>query len=180
MTALNPQTQQLSSAINPEAAQVDNFRSTSAAFSAVSGVLGGFAITLLVLVMSPDFLPGDTEFKELTLAVLMFAAFCYVGSASFLSNVMNPLMDFSDDTRQGGFSFGIMLFHLGNMSLSVIVFLLSYQLSILVAFWTSVVIVTIACIVGLINIFLINILTGIIIVILAVGGVWGAFEYLPP
>jgi hypothetical protein len=108
---------------------VDDFRATATAFSQVSGLLGGFSITILVLALSKDFLTNQPALKDWIIGLLLFAAFIYVASASFLANSMNALVLKKFETRKQTFSFAIGLFHLANLLLGATMIILVYQFS---------------------------------------------------
>ena len=100
--------------------------SVAVAFSAVSGVLGGFCITILVLALT---LPNATTSRRIDwlAAVIMSAAAIYITSAGYLVNAHNTLVH-SFQSRRRNFSRGILLFHLGNLFLSVSFILIAYPL----------------------------------------------------
>jgi hypothetical protein len=107
----------------------DDFRATAAAFSQVSGLLGGFCMTILVLVLPKDFLQDQPNAKNWIVGLILFAAFLYVASASFLANSMNSLVIKKVEQRVGTFSFAILLFHLANLLLGITLIILVYQFS---------------------------------------------------
>jgi hypothetical protein len=119
------------------------------AFSAVSGVLGGFCITIFVLALTliPSGSPVPRRIDWLA-AVFMFASAVYITSAGYLANAQNTLVH-PNRIRRGVFAFGILLFHIGNLLLSVGFILIAYPLRI--TFVVSIIVCVFACYVAFIN-----------------------------
>lgn len=69
----------------------DDFRSTAAAFSQLSGVLGGFCITILVLVLDQGFLADHGGAKEVAIVLLLITGVLYTASSGLQANSMNSL-----------------------------------------------------------------------------------------
>jgi hypothetical protein len=129
---------------------MDDFRATATAFSQLTGVLGGFSMTILVLVL------GLTEerktARDWTVGLLLIAAVSYIVSSGFLANCMNvgvfsrwsnnPKEIFKVQRR--GFNNGITLFHIGNIFLPTAVFVTVYQESLLIGLIASIVILLLA------------------------------------
>jgi hypothetical protein len=132
---------------------MDDFRATATAFSQLTGVLGGFSMTILVLVLG---LIGENKVsRDWTVALLLVAATAYIFAAGLLANCMNvgvlatlskgriPVFQIQLRT----FSTGIRLFHLGNVFLPVAIVVTVYQESLLVGLIASIVIFLITFIV---------------------------------
>jgi hypothetical protein len=119
------------------------------AFSAVSGVLGGFCITIFVLALTLT--PAGSPVTRRTdwlAATFMFAAAVYITSAGYLANAQNTLVH-THSVRRGVFAFGILLFHVGNLLLSIGFILIAYPLR--VTFVVSIVVCVFASYVAFIN-----------------------------
>jgi hypothetical protein len=141
----------------------ENSRATATAFSQLTGVLGGFSITILVLVLGSSPLSAHQTARDWTVGLLLLAAVAYISSSGLLANSMNA--DFFmviakrrnlppssvPSIQQVAFGVGIALFHLGNIFLAAAVFIIVYQTSLLVGIIASIVIVIIATIVAIIN-----------------------------
>jgi hypothetical protein len=143
---------------------MENFRATATAFAQLTGVLGGFSITILVLVLSATSLESHKTARDWTVGLLLFAAVTYISSSGLLANSMNrdaflvlakkwgkPQSDVFL-IQQQAFNNGIMLFHAGNILLSAAIFIIVYQASLLVGIVVSIVIVFVVIIVVIINI----------------------------
>ncbi len=128
----------------------EDFRATATAFSQLAGVLGGFCFTILVLVLSPDFLEGS-EAKDWILGLLLLAAIAYILSSSMLANSMNALVLKTLRSRRRVFLIGIFLSNLGHILLSVTITLLVYQFSSTVGVIAAVIILLIALVNALLN-----------------------------
>lgn len=128
----------------------DDFRATAAAFSQVSGLLGGFSITILVLVLPKDFLQGQAA-KDWIVGLLLLTAFLYVASASFLANSLNALVLKIIEARKRAFTFGIVLFHFANLLLGSTLAVLVYQFSFLVGLIAMILIGMVIIFVAFIN-----------------------------
>jgi hypothetical protein len=143
-----------SSSIDPPDFPAEYFRSTAAAFSQVAGVLGGFCITVLVLVLPPEFLKENPSTKDWVIGLLLLAVFSYIASASILANSMNAPLPWMKtlEARINAFSWGISLFHSGNLLLAVVLLLLVYSVSRTVGFIAIVIVLALTVIVILRNI----------------------------
>ena len=119
------------------------------AFSAVSGVLGGFCITIFVLALTltPNGSPVTRRIDWLA-ATFMLAAIVYITSAGYLANAQNTLVH-ARPVRRGVFGFGILLFHVGNLLLSIGFILIAYPLRI--TFVVSIIVCIFASCVAVIN-----------------------------
>lgn len=118
----------------------EDFRATASAFSQLAGVLAGFCFTILVLLLSPDFLKSSSV-KDWVLGLLLFAAFSYVLSSSFLANSMNSLLIKRVEIRSRVFHIGMLLCEAGHFLLATTLTILVYQLSSTVGMIAAVVIV---------------------------------------
>ena len=56
---------------NTEKTGAENFRATATAFSQLTGVLGGFSITILVLVLNPSLLGAHKTARDWTIGLLL-------------------------------------------------------------------------------------------------------------
>jgi hypothetical protein len=63
---------------------MDDFRATAAAFSQLTGVLGGFCITVLVLVLDSTSLSESKTAQDWVVGLLLFAALFYIYSSGIL------------------------------------------------------------------------------------------------
>lgn len=135
--------------MEPEAAE--DFRATANAFSHLSGVLGGFCFTVLVLVLSPDFLSGSTHLKDWVLGLLLIAAFFYVLSASFLANSTNSFLMKRVKTRRRVFDAGVLLQNAAHVILSATLTIVVYQYSSTVGMVAAVVILLLTLLNGILN-----------------------------
>ncbi len=119
----------------------EDFRATATAFSQLSGVLGGFGFTILVLVLSPDFLKNSSTAKDWVIGLLLLAALAYVISSSFLANSMNSLFIKRAELRRSVFDLGLILSNIAHVILAVSLTVLVYQFSSTVALIAAVTIV---------------------------------------
>ena len=141
----------------------ENTRATATAFSQLTGVLGGFSITILVLVLGSSPLSTHKTARDWTVGLLLLAAVAYISSSGLLANSMNADTftliaarrhkppSYVSSTQQGAFGIGIALFHIGNIFLAAAVFIIVYQTSLWVGIIASIVIVLIVIIVVIIN-----------------------------
>ena len=60
----------------------------AAAFSSVSGVLGGFSMTLVVLALSPQVISSDIS-KDWIVATILLSAGLYIYASSIFANAMS-------------------------------------------------------------------------------------------
>ena len=130
----------------------EDFRATATAFSALSGVLGGFCFTILVLVLSPDFLNKNVEVKDWALGLLLMAALSYVVSASFLANSMNAPLVKSLNLRKRIFDVGVLLQNIAHILLGSTLTLLVYQFSSTVGTIAAIVIVVVVLVNAAMNV----------------------------
>ena len=120
------------------------------AFFQVSGLLGGFCVTILVLALTPSVFPTGANIDWLT-ATLLLASGVFIASAGILANAQNTLV-LEHRVRLAAFAWGIVLFHVANMLLSVAFILIAYQFPLPVTHITAVIICVFAGIVALVNI----------------------------
>jgi hypothetical protein len=109
--------------------RVKNISSAAAAFSQVTGVLGGFGVTIVVLALNPSTFPNGNG-KDWIVGVVMLGAAIYITASGILANAMT----FEDQRmRNSVFNLGIFLFHLGNLVLCVGILLTTFQFPMFVA-----------------------------------------------
>jgi hypothetical protein len=139
---------------------IEDFRATATAFSQLAGVLGGFSMAILVLLLS--LLRSNETARDWTVGLLLFAATAYIYSSGLLANSMNVVVLArwcSQDRREiftlqrRVFNSGIRLFHVGNMLLPIAIVITVYQASLWVGVIASVAIFLLAMRVVTINIF---------------------------
>jgi hypothetical protein len=134
---------------------MDDFRATATAFSQLTGVLGGFSMTILVLVLG---LAGENKTaRDWTVALLLVTATAYIFAAGLLANCMNvgvfaKLSNTNSriaifQIQRSAFSNGILLFHVGNFFLPIAIVITVYQESLLVGLIASIAIFLLAAIV---------------------------------
>jgi hypothetical protein len=136
---------------------MEDFRATATAFSQLTGVLGGFSMTILVLILG--LLEENKTARDWTVALLLLAATAYIFSSGILANSMNvgvaakwtnhPKEIRSFQRRV--FRSGIGLFHIGNTFLPVAIVITVYQESLWIGLVASIVIVLLAARVVAIN-----------------------------
>ncbi len=123
---------------------MDDFRATATAFSQLTGVLGGFSMTILVLVLT---LSNEGKgARDWTVALLLIGAMAYICAAGILANSMNAgrFARLSRNSRtvlqyqHDAFNIGIMLFHIGNIFLPIAIVVTVYQESLLVGLIASI------------------------------------------
>jgi hypothetical protein len=100
-------------AIN-ETARIDDMSAPAAAFSQVSGVLGGFCITIVVLALSPSVI-GNIVNKDRVVALVLLAGGLYIISSGTLANAMSFKKGYFQNKV---FNFGILSFHIANIVLA--------------------------------------------------------------
>jgi hypothetical protein len=136
---------------------MEDFRATATAFSQLTGVLGGFSMTILVLILA--LLEENKTARDWTVALLLLAATAYIFSSGVLANSMNvgafAKWNFHPkeirSVQQRVFRFGIGLFHIGNTFLPVAIVITVYQESLWIGLVASIVIVLLAATVVAIN-----------------------------
>lgn len=106
-----------------------NFCATATAFSAAAGVLGGFSITVLVLVLPADFLKDSPHIKDCCVGLILMAAFLYVTACLLLANSMNSMMLTDARVRLQAFTNGIRLLHVANIGLASSLTILTLEFS---------------------------------------------------
>jgi hypothetical protein len=122
---------------------IEDLRATATAFSQLTGVLGGFSITILVLILG--LLGENKAARDWTVALLLFAATAYIYRSGILANSMNvsalaragshPMQ--IRETQQHVFNHGIEAFHVGNIFLPAAVVVTVYQESLWVGLAAS-------------------------------------------
>jgi hypothetical protein len=122
----------------------------SGAFSSVSGVLGGFCITIVVLALTPNVIEHPKG-RDLIAATLLAAAAIYIASAGILANAQNTLF-LTHQIRRGAFITGIVLFHVANMVLSLGLVFIAFQFQLPATKVVSIIICAFATLVALANI----------------------------
>jgi hypothetical protein len=131
---------------------MEDFRATATAFSQLTGVLGGFSMTILVLVLGLT--TENKAARDWTVALLLVASTAYIFAAGLLANCMNVgvLARLSGrvpvfQVQRSVFNNGIRLFHLGNIFLPVGIIVTVYQESLLVGLIASIAVFLLAFIV---------------------------------
>jgi hypothetical protein len=94
--------------------RTDDMRPAAGAFTQVAGALGGFAITIMVLLLSNRDAAKDL-LSDVTVAVLLLAGFGYIFSSSVFANSTTYR---SNTTVNGVFNVGVSYFHVANMLLA--------------------------------------------------------------
>jgi len=109
--------------------RVKDISSAAAAFSQVTGILGGFGVTIVVLALSPGTLPNSNG-KDWIVGVVLLGATIYITSSGILANAMT----FEDQRMSSAaFNLGIFLFHLGNLALCIGILLTTFQITMFVS-----------------------------------------------
>ena len=109
--------------------RVKDISSAAAAFSQVTGILGGFAVTIVVLALSPGAFQ-DGAGKDWIVGIVLLGAAIYITASGLLANAMT----FEDPRMSGSvFNVGIFLFHLGNLMLCVGILLTTFQIQMLIS-----------------------------------------------
>ncbi|ACC84430.1 hypothetical protein GNF10_00575 [Nostoc sp. UCD121] len=123
---------------------------TAGAFSSVSGVLGGFSITLVVLALTPGTIASNSG-KDWIVALVLLSAGLYIYSSGIFANSIS----YKDEkVKQKVFKSALVLFHLSNLLLSVGLLLLTFQFPLLYAARiAAMIIVFFAFVVAAINFF---------------------------
>lgn len=128
---------------------MEDFRAKATAFSQLTGVLGGFSLTILVLVLGLD---ENKTARDWTVGLLLLAATAYIFASGYLANSMNvgALAKRQGDRRkirafQGTvFNIGIGMFHTGNVLLPIAILITVSEESLRVGLAASIVIVLLA------------------------------------
>ena len=101
----------------------------AAAFSSVSGVLGGFSMTLVVLALSPQVISSDIS-KDWIVATILLSAGLYIYASSIFANAMS----FEDRAvKYHVFNSALKSFHIANLLSSLGLLLLTVQFQLLMA-----------------------------------------------
>ncbi|CAA9574773.1 MAG: hypothetical protein AVDCRST_MAG88-2712 [uncultured Thermomicrobiales bacterium] len=120
----------------------DDHRGAAAAFSQLSGVLGGFCITIVVLVLDESFLQAHGTEKNWAITLLLLAGVIYIASSGILANSMNSPVFIRRLMRRGRsldglfalqrevFGNGIALFLVGNVLLAAALTVILFQYSV--------------------------------------------------
>ena len=145
-------------------AYIEDFRASATAFSQLTGVLGGFSMTILVLVLDSSLLESHKSARDWIAGLLLLAAAIYICASGLLANSMNVGAFRFVAMRHGGspkgifraqqraFNVGIGLFHAGNVLLSSGMVVTVYQASLPVGSVASVAIFLTAALVVSVNI----------------------------
>jgi hypothetical protein len=128
----------------------EDFRATAMAFSQLAGVLGGFSITILVLVLS--FLSKNKDASDWSVALLLLASTSYIYGSGMFANSMNvrAIARTSrhpadiDSVQVSTFRSGLWGFHIGNVLLPVAIVIIVFQESL----WIGVVASIMMCFVA--------------------------------
>ncbi len=121
----------------------------AAAFSSVSGVLGGFSMTLVVLALSPQVISSDTS-KDWIVAIILLSAGLYIYASGIFANAIS----FKDKSvKYHVFNSALTSFHIANLLSSLGLLLLTFQFHLLVAKIAAASIALLAFRVAIINIF---------------------------
>lgn len=129
---------------------MEDFRAKATAFSQLTGVLGGFSMTILVLVVG--LLGENKAARDWTVALLLLAATAYIYASGTLANSMNAstLGRASAHPRevriiQGRvFNYGIGAFHVGNFFLPAAIVITVYQEALWIGLAASVIVFLLA------------------------------------
>ena len=124
---------------------MEDFRATATAFSQLSGVLGGFSITILVLILS--FLSENKVARDWSAALLLLAGTSYIYGSGMFANSMNvgALSRISRHPREVRsiqnrvFWTGLWGFHMGNVFLPAAIVITVYQESLWVGVAASII-----------------------------------------
>lgn len=107
----------------------EDISAAAAAFSSVSGVLGGFSVTIVVLALSPSVILSNSG-KDWLVGIVLFSAGLYIYSSGIFANAIY----FGDkQTKRAAFELARKAFHLANIFLSLGLLLLTFQFPLLVA-----------------------------------------------
>jgi hypothetical protein len=121
----------------------------AAAFSSVSGVLGGFSMTLVVLALSPQVISSDIG-KDWIVAIILLSAGLYIYASGIFANAIS----FKDKAvKYHVFNSALTSFHIANLLSSLGLLLLTFQFNLLVAKIAAASIALLAFRVAIINIF---------------------------
>lgn len=121
---------------------------TAGAFSSVSGVLGGFSITLVVLALTPGTIASDIG-KDWIIALVLLSAGLYIYSSSIFANSIS----YKDQkVKYRVFKSALVLFHLSNLFLSAGILLLTFQFPLFVARIVAIIIAFFAFVVATLNV----------------------------
>jgi hypothetical protein len=121
----------------------------AAAFSSVSGVLGGFSMTLVVLALSPQVISSDIG-KDWIVAIILLSAGLYIYASGIFANAIS----FKDKVvKYHVFNSALASFHIANLLSSLGLLLLTFQFHLLIAKIAAASIALFAFRVAIINMF---------------------------
>jgi hypothetical protein len=101
----------------------------AAAFSSVTGVLGGFSITIVVLALTPGTIAINSS-KNWSVSLVLLSAGLYIYSSGIFANSIS----FEDKKiKYRVFTSALLLFHLSNLLLSIGILLITFQFPLFVA-----------------------------------------------
>lgn len=132
---------------------MEDFRASATAFSQLTGVLGGFSMTILVLVLS--LVQENKTARDWSAALLLLAATSYIYASGILANSMNvdalaQVASNSESMRNFQnriFTRGVIAFHTGNVLLPVAIVVTLYQESLWVGVAASIIMCLVAALV---------------------------------
>lgn len=138
---------------------MEDFRATATAFSQLTGVLGGFSITILVLILS--FSSDHKAARDWSVALLLLAGTSYIYGSGTFANSMNvralawPSMNPGEihSIQQNVFRTGLWGFHIGNVFLPAAIVIIIYQESLWIGVAASIIMSLVAARVVSINFF---------------------------
>lgn len=120
---------------------------TASAFSSVSGVLGGFSITLVVLGLTPGMISNDKT-KDLIVALVLLSAGLYIYASTIFANAISYK---KEQVKQRVFKSGLVLFHLSNLCLSLGILIFTFQFPLFFTKIVAIVITLFAFVVAMFN-----------------------------
>jgi hypothetical protein len=121
----------------------------AAAFSQVSGILGGFSVTIVVLALSPSVISNNLS-KDFIVGIVLLSAAIYIYS----SGIFATAISFDNGAvKYLVFRRALKFFHLANLFLSLGILLLTFQFQLRIAGITSTIIALSAFRIAIIDIF---------------------------
>ncbi|NEQ37894.1 MAG: hypothetical protein F6K40_17160 [Okeania sp. SIO3I5] len=125
-----------------------NLSQSASAFSSVSGVLGGFSITILVLCLTPKIITINSQ-KDWIVSLILISATFYIYSSGIFANSTS----FKEkDKNRNVFNFGLVIFHSSNYILSSGILLLTFQFELFILRLVAIFITILSFLVMTINI----------------------------
>lgn len=119
----------------------------AAAFSSVTGVLGGFSITIVVLALTPGTIASNSS-KDWIVSLVLLSAGLYIYSSGIFANSIS----FEEKkVKYRVFKSALLLFHLSNLLLSTGLLLLTFQFPLFVARIVAIIIAFCAFMVATVN-----------------------------